>query len=419
MIQPSRDHSLRRLPRGKEHATPVENIKGPEERMIKNLYLSMMLLLLGSSILPLSFASVVTVTSPAENSTSPSAVLFTASATNWNTSDHLEVWDSNDGQSASKLGNVYAASTDTVYVLPNGTHTTTVKAVTSSGSVLGSSSVTYTVAENCTDSDTTSCDFDRLGPADPDTSCNNALNEAAWIGNPCGAQGNGSSEPKSYSAEEITDPGSLQDTNNTSLNGHSLLLSETQASSGYSNVLFSASSPNPTTTLDSHWIMDLYVYLPNPEAHQAFEVDAQYVWGGYWTKFYTECAFNISAGTGYWAVYAGGSGWTFLNGKKGVPYVPCDRSQFSTPWSGGPNSTGWHHIVWTFLRNTAGYAEYEALTFDGTTYQLNDYTPTTEVDWGSNQGDFSVLVQLDGAEDAITFPTVTAYVNELNITHTQ
>jgi hypothetical protein len=390
--------------------------------MIKNLYLSMMLLVLGLRMLPVSFAAVadtvVTVTSPAENSTSPNAVLLSATATNWNASDHLEVWDSNDGQSAVKLGNVFAGSTQTVYVLPNGIHTTTVIAVTSSGSVLGSSSVTYTVAENCTNSDTTYCDFDRLGAADPDTSCNNTPNQAAWIGNPCGAKGIGSSEPRSYGAQEITDSGSLEDVNNTSLNGHALLLSETQASAGYSNVLFSASSPHPTTTLDSHWIMDLYVYLPNPEAHQAFELDAQYVWGGYWTKFYTECAFNISDGTGYWGVYGGGNGWTFLNGKKGAPYVPCDRNQFSTPWPGGPYFTGWHHIVWTFLRNAAGYAEYESLKFDGTTYQLNDYTPTTEAHSGSSQGDFSVLVQLDGAEDATTYPTVPAYVNELNITHT-
>ncbi|HXC43349.1 MAG TPA: hypothetical protein VNY51_07510 [Candidatus Dormibacteraeota bacterium] len=373
-------------------------------------------------MLPACFAAtadtVVTVTSPANNSTNASAVLITATTTNWNTSDHLEVWDSNGGQPAIKLGNVFAGSTNTIYVLPNGTHTTTVNAVTSFGFVLSSSSVRYKVAESCTNSSTAYCDFDRLGIADPGTSCNNTPNEALWIGNPCGAQGRGSSEPKSYSAQGIASAETLGDSSNTSLNGKSLLLLETQASSGYSNVIFSASSPIQTTTLDSHWTMDLYVYLPNPEAHQAFELDAQYVWGGYWTKFYTECAFNISAGTGYWGVYGGGNGWTFLNGQNGAPNVPCNRSQFSTPWSGGPTSTGWHHIVWTFLRNAGGYAEYESLTFDGMTYELNHYTPTTETNSGSNQGDFSALVQLDGAEDATTYPTVQAYVNELNITHT-
>jgi hypothetical protein len=52
--------------------------------------------------------------------------------------------------------------------------------------------------------------------------------------------------------------------------------------------------------------------------------------------------------------------------------VPCNRSQFSTRWSGGPASSGWHHIVWTLLRNVGGYAQYESLTFDGMTYHLNN-----------------------------------------------
>ena len=381
-----------------------------------------MLLVLGWSVVSVSAAAssntVVAVTSPAKNSTNPNAVLITATTTNWNTSDHLEVWDTNSGQSAIKLGDVFAGSTKTIYVLPNGTHTTTVNAVSSAGFVLSSSSVSYTVSQKCTNSSTVTCNFDQLGIAKPDTSCDNAPSKALWIGNPCGAQGSGSSEPWNYSAQETLSTGTLGDATNTSLNGESLLLSETQAGSGYSNVLFSASSPSPTTTLDSHWVMDLYVYLPNPKAHQAFEVDAQYVWGGYWTKFYTECAFNISADTGYWAVYGGGNGWTFLNGKNGAPYVPCNRSQFSRPWSGGPSSTGWHHIVWTFVRNPGGYAQYVSLIFDGTTYQLNNYTPTTETLSGSNQGDFSALVQLDGSSDAISYPTVQAYVNELNITHT-
>jgi hypothetical protein len=390
--------------------------------MFEPLCLPAILLGFALGMPPVSFAAVmdavVTVTSPANKSTNSSAVLIAATTTNWNTSDHLEVWDTNRGQPAIKLGNVFAGSTNTIYVLPNGRHTTTVNAVTSSGSLLSSSSVSYTVAENCTSSSTVYCDFDQLRSADPDTSCNNTPNEALWIGNPCGAQGRGSSEPKGYSAQRITSTGTLGDAYNTSLNGESLFLSETQADSGYSNVIFSSSSPHPTATLDSHWIMDVYVYLPNPKAHQAFELDAQYVWGGYWTKFYTECAFNITGGTGYWGVYGGGNGWTFLNGENGAPYVPCDRSQFSTPWSGGPASTGWHHIVWTFRRNIDGYAEYESLTFDGTTYPLNHYTPTTETNSGSNQGDFSVLVQLDGAKDAMAYPTVPVYVNELNITHT-
>ena len=345
----------------------------------------------------------VTITSPTSSSNIDSAVVIAGSVDI--SSDHLEIWDSNNGGAGVKLGNVFAANFNAVYVLPNGNHVTTVNSVSSGGAVVASSQVAYSVSEFCTNSSTSQCDFDQLGIASPDTSCNDAPIEALWVGNPCAAQGTGSTEPTVYGAQENT---------TTALNSESVLFSETNL--GYSNVIFSAYSPHQATGLDSHWTMDLYVYLPIVDAHQAIEFDLQYVWGGYWTKFYTECAFNVSSGTGYWAVYGGGNNWTFLNGS-GAPLVPCDRSQFSTPWSGGPATTGWHHIVWTFTRNPGGYAEYNQLVFDGTTYTIN-YTPTTATNSGSNQGDFAALVQLDGAQDQISYPSVQAYVNELNISHT-
>lgn len=356
---------------------------------------------------------VVTITKPSNGAVSSSAVTLAASTTNWNAGDHLEVWDANGNLGGIKLGNVFASSFNTFYGLPNGVHTTTVNVISSTNQILSTSRVTYTVSETCNPA-TSQCNFDQQGIANPDTSCNNAPVESTWVGNPCAAQGPGSSYPLNYKAQEVTT--SLAD-DGLSLNGESLLLSETQASTGYSNVIFSAYSPVKTPVLYSHWTMDEYVYIPNPKAHQAIEFDLQYVWGGHWTKFYTECAFNMGSGTGFWAVYGGGNGWAFLNGTNGAPYVPCNQSQFSTPWTGGPAFTGWHHIVWTFHRNPAGYAEFLTLTFDNTVYQVN-YTPSTALNGGSNQGDFAALVQLDGAKDATTYPTVPVYINQLNITHT-
>ncbi len=353
-------------------------------------------------------AQTVTITNPVNGSVSAPSVTIAANTTNWNGADHLELWDTLTGQKAVKLGDVFAGSVDAVYTLVVGTHSTTVNAVTSSGQVVGSSVASYSVSAGCVNSSAVQCDFDQLGIANPDTSCNNAPAEPLWVGNPCGAQGPGSTEPKSYSALEVSGI--------TSLNAKALLLSEDNA--GYSNVLFSASTPTKTTELDSHWVMDMYVYLPDPQAHQAFEVDMQYVWGGYWTKFYTECAFNISNGTGYWGVYGGGNGWTFLNGRNGTPKLPCTRSLFSTPSTQSGVPAGWHHIIWTFVRNAKGYAEYTSLAFDGTTYPLGNFVPTTDTNQGSNQGDFSALVQLDGAQNADTYPVVQAYIDELNITHT-
>jgi len=353
-------------------------------------------------------AQTVTITNPVNGSVNTTSVTIAAKTTNWNTADHLELWDTLSGQKAVKLGNVFVGSVDAVYKLAGGAHSTTVNAVTASGHTVGSSAVIYSVSAGCVNSSMVQCDFDQLGIASPDTSCDNAPAEPLWVGNPCGAQGPGSTEPKNYSAREVS--------RITSLNGKALILSANNA--GYSNVLFSALTPNKTTELDSHWVMDMYVYLPDPEAHQAFEVDMQYVWGGYWTKFYTECAFNISNGKGYWGVYGGANGWKFLNGQNGTPNLPCIRSQFSTPSTQAGVPAGWHHIVWTFERNASGYAEYTSLAFDGTTYPLGNYVPTTDTNGGSNQGDFAALVQLDGAQNASTYPVVQAYIDELNITHT-
>jgi len=367
-------------------------------------------------------AQSVTITSPASSSTSISGVRITASTSGYISSDHLEIWDNN-----TKLGNVFASSVNNVIVLPNGSHNTTVNLVSSSSTVLATKSVSYTVAESCTDSSTVQCNFDHQGIDNTQNDCS-PPQEDKWVANGCGAgiQGTGGIDPTSTDIVATTESGTLPDLGETTLNGQSLYLEETQGSGGYSNVIFNADTPTLATAEDSNWVMDEYVYLPNPSSYQAFEIDAQYVWDSIWTKFYTECAFNSNGnGTGYWAVYDGSAGWAFLNGQNGAPNLPCNRSQFALPWtgSGDSSSTGWHHIVWTFKRGTSpeGYAIFVSLTFDGTTTTLN-YAPTTETGGSAgNNGDFSALVQLDGADNPNPpndYPTVVAYINELNITHT-
>lgn len=372
-------------------------------------------------------AQSVTITSPANNSTSPSAVQITAYASNEPSSfDHYEIWDTNGSLGGYKLGTVPKTSTpNAVYVLPNGTHTLSVLAVTAaggSGGVLNQASVTFTVAESCTDSSSVQCNFDQQGIQSPQSNCN-PPQEALWVGNPCGAQGSGTTEPESISISQPTESNPIPDAGNTTLNGKSLLLSETQASGGYSNVIFIAYSPTTTgSTTDSHWVLDEYVYLPDPSANQALELDAYYVIDNVWTSFTTQCAFIYNGEPGYWAVYGGNGGWAYLDGTNGAPNVPCTTSLFSTPWpnSSDPSFTGWHHIVWNFVRNDNsngnGYVTYTSLQFDGTTYNLN-YTPTYETPGpASNNGDFAALVQLDGTANTSLNPQV--YVNELNITHT-
>jgi hypothetical protein len=367
-------------------------------------------------------AQSVSITSPANNSSGISAVRITASTTGWISSDHLEIWDNN-----TKLGNVFASSVNNVIVLPTGSHSTTVNLVSSTGTVLAGNSVNYQVAENCINSSTEQCNFDHQAIDNAQNNCA-PPQENKWVANPCGPgiQGTGGINPISTSIQSITESGTLPDLGNTTLDGQSLYLEEMQGSGGYSNVLFKADTPTLATATDANWVMDQYVYIPNPAAHQAFEIDVQYVWNNIWTKFYTECAFNQNGnGTGYWAVYNGTAGWAFLNGQNGAPNLPCNRSQFALPWagSGDPTFTGWHHIVWTFKRGTSpeGYAIFVSLTFDGTTTTLN-YAPTTQTGGAAgNNGDFAALIQLDGSKNPNppnSYPQVDVYVNELNITHT-
>ncbi|MGC1872117.1 MAG: hypothetical protein WA700_14270 [Acidobacteriaceae bacterium] len=370
-----------------------------------------------------STSSKVSITSPTAGSTDTSAVRITAS-TSESGSTHLEIWDN-----GYKLGQVSANSVNGVYVLPSGSHTLTVQAIASSGSVLTKNSVSFTVANKCTTSSTVECNLDQEAIDDTQADCDPAP-AAKWVANPCGqgVQGSDGTDPETTKIQAVGTSGTTPDQGNTSLDGHSVHLAETRGK-GWSNVLFRVQSPSSasTSSIDTNWTLDGYVYLPNPSAHQAFELDAQYTINGVWTKFYTECAFNENNGTGYWAVFdTETGGWIFLNGQKQngqtPPKVPCDRSYFTQPWTGSsnPSFTGWHHIAWTFVRNSGGSVTFKTLTFDGTTTQVNFSPKSAPGGYESSNGNYSALIQLDGADNPDgLYNTVDVYVDELSLTHTQ
>ncbi len=324
---------------------------------------------------------------------------------------------------------MYAGNVNGVYVLPNGSHVLTVQAIDNNdGSVLSDSTVNYNVAENCANSRYAQCDLDQIGVDDTQNDCNPPL-ESVWVANPCGGgvQGVNPTNPQSTQLQPVAEGSSPPDQGNLTLNGRSLHVAEVQGSNP-SNVLFRGQSPvtTPSGAIDSHWTLDEYVYLPDPTAHQAFEMDVQYTAGGIWTKFYTECAFNEKEGTGYWGVFDSETGgWIFLNGKtqngQTPPAVPCNRSQFSQPWTGSsnPSFSGWHHVVWAFLRNSDGTATFQSVTFDGTTTQVN-FTPNSASGGHVNDsGKFSALIQLDGIVNGDRkHDLVDAYVSEVNLLHT-
>jgi hypothetical protein len=364
----------------------------------------------------------IDITSPTANSTSISAVTIAASASE-SQPFSLQVWDN-----GYELGEISASSVNGVYVLPSGSHDMTVQAVASDGTVLDQSSVSFQVAENCTNSSTVECNVEQDPIDNTQSNCDPAP-AAEWVANFCGSgiQGADGRDPEGTDISSVTEGGTIADQGNLTLNGQAIHLSETRGSNP-ANALFRAQSPNSSSasTVDSNWTMDEYVYLPNPAAHQAFEMDAQYSINGIWTKFYTECAFNMDAGTGYWEVFDSETGgWIALNGKsqngQTPPRVPCNRSQFAQPWSGSsnPSFTGWHHVVWNFIRNGDGTVTFKSLTFDATTTQIN-FSPNSKTGGSVNDnGNFSALIQLDGVNNPDgQYDTVDAYINELNVTHT-
>ena len=364
----------------------------------------------------------VSITNPTAGSTSIHEVRITASG-NQNGVTRLAVWDN-----GYKLGDVPANTVNGVYILPSGAHTLIVQALANDGSILGQSNTSYTVAENCSTSPTVQCNLDQEGIDNSQDNCYPPIKNA-WIANPCGPgiQGNNGAVPVKTLLQAVTLGGVIPNQGNTSLNGQSLHMLEIQNSSP-ANVLFKGQSPTTTSTAstDSHWTLDEYVYLPDPTAHQAFEVDAQASINGIWSKFYTECAFNMNSGMGYWAVFnTSTGGWIFLNGKSQngqmPPVVPCNRSQFAQPWSGSsnPSFTGWHHIKWSFLRNNDGTVTFQTLTFDGNTTQVNFHPNSATGGNVNDNGMFSALVQLDGVVNSDRkHDVVDAYVNEVTLTHT-
>lgn len=362
----------------------------------------------------------VNIANPTPGSNSINAVRITASAGN---AAQLAIWDN-----GYKLGNVPGGNVDDVYVLPNGSHVLTVQAIDLQGFVISTGNVNYNVAEKCANSRNAQCDLDQLPIDNSQNNCN-PQPELLWVANPCGGgvQGVNPTNPLGTQIQPIYEAGALQNQGNLTLNGRSVHFTEVQGDNP-SNVLFRGQSPSstPQGAVDSHWTLDEYVYLPDPTAHQAFEMDAQYTANGVWTKFYTECAFNLKNGTGFWAVFDDATGgWIFLDGGvhngQQTPYVPCDRKQFSQPWAGSsnPSLSGWHHIAWTFLRNLDGTVTFQNLVFDATTTQVNFHPNSGTGGSVSDSGNFSALIQLDGVVNHNRkHDIVDAYVSEINLSHT-
>lgn len=379
----------------------------------------------------------VTVTSPTNGSDTSSAVRVTASENEGSSFNHFEFWDN-----GSKLGDSFQTSVNGTFVFPNGSHTLSVLAVTANGQVLAQTNVNFTVVESCSGSSMCNWDQVKIESTTPGCPPTETQKTSGWVVDDCVADGiQGDQPPTSVNMEQPTSSGTIADQNELDLNGKSLNVSEQQSGSGYSNAQFLTGRINSTVEANqpTQWTLDTYVYLPNVLANQALEVDMDLVEGGYWTKFYTNCAFNQSAagdgtGKGVWQVAGSGGSWTNLltNSSDPSSTIPCTQDQFMNPWSvasgsvetgtghsAAPGFTGWHHIVWKFARGTNGAAIYKSLTVDSQTWTFSFQPNSTGVSAGNN-GYVGPVIQIDG--NKVTngnYTDVEAYANEINISYQQ
>ncbi len=106
-------------------------------------------------------------------------------------------------------------------------------------------------------------------------------------------------------------------------------------------------SSNTTAT---HFILDMYYYMPKPSASQGLEFAANQAVNGGWYKFSTQCSW----GSYQWRV------WNSANGGWVNTGIACNR----------PPANTWQHVVFEYARQS-GKAVFVSITVNGQTHYVN------------------------------------------------
>jgi hypothetical protein len=138
----------------------------------------------------------------------------------------------------------------------------------------------------------------------------------------------------------------------------------------YSNMLYF--NPVAGGNNVTHFTYDLYFYIDNGTAPQALEFDINQTFGGNRWVWGSECNFN---GSGKWDI------WNDLTGWQPTAY-PCTFF---------PSNT-WIHLVWQVER-VGNQVHYISLTVGDQTYPVDTYYPN-QPDWTLEEID--VAFQMDG-----------------------
>jgi hypothetical protein len=133
-------------------------------------------------------------------------------------------------------------------------------------------------------------------------------------------------------------------------------------------------------TASTHFVLDTYVYVVNPDQLANLELDLNQVMAnGETVIFGTQC--STYSKTWEWTYYSGGWHWHSSN-------IPCDTRKWT------PNT--WHHIQIGLHRDSNGYVTHDWVDFDGThsTFSANTSNSAKQLGWA--KGSLVMNIQLDG-----------------------
>jgi hypothetical protein len=134
-------------------------------------------------------------------------------------------------------------------------------------------------------------------------------------------------------------------------------------------------------TTSTHFIMDTYVYVVNPDQLANLELDLNQVMSDGRTVIYgTQC--STYSGTWEWSYYGGNSPhWHPSN-------IPCDTRKWT--------ANTWHHIQVAFHRDSNGYVTHDWVNFDGTHTDFTGAAAGSAKALGWSKGSMIMNIQMDG-----------------------
>jgi len=133
-------------------------------------------------------------------------------------------------------------------------------------------------------------------------------------------------------------------------------------------------------TVSTHFVLDTYVYVVNPDQLANLELDLNQVMANGATVIYgTQC--STYSRTWEWTYYSSGWHWHSSN-------IPCDTRKWT------PNT--WHHIQIGLHRDSNGYVTHDWVDFDGTHSTFSGSTSNSAKQLGWAKGSLVMNVQLDG-----------------------